>query len=97
MHSPQTVSALVTSVLALMMYPAAQARAQCEIDTVIGRERLPEYSDRASLPYVTALCREVFRWNPVAPLGLPRSSVRDEIYNGWLIPAGVLQSRFVFS
>ena len=43
--------------------------AQEEIDTVIGIDRLPEFDDRHSLPYVDAIVRESFRWKPVGPLG----------------------------
>jgi cytochrome P450 len=55
--------------LAMVLYPDAQKRAQAEIDSVIGRDRLPTFEDRASLPYVDAIVRETFRWNPVLPLG----------------------------
>lgn len=51
------------------MYPEVQKRAQREIDTVIGHERLPTIEDRDQLPYLNALCTEVFRWNPTIPLG----------------------------
>ena len=47
-----------------------QARAQEEIDRVIGdSQRLPDYSDRANLPYITAIMKETFRWHPPAPNG----------------------------
>lgn len=51
------------------MHPEAQRKAQAEIDKVIGGDRLPKLTDQPSLPYVDALVKEVFRWNPVAPLG----------------------------
>ena len=54
----------------MTMYPDAQRRAQAEIDAVVGNERLPTMFDRESLPYIDALVKEVFRWNPVAPLGM---------------------------
>lgn len=42
-------------------------KAQEELDRVVGRERLPDFSDRESLSYVNALVEEVYRW--VAGLG----------------------------
>ena len=63
------VSATITFFLAMSLYPEVQAKAQREIDQVIGTNRLPSYKDRSSLPYLTALIKEVLRWNPVAPLG----------------------------
>jgi len=55
--------------LAMVLYPDVQKRAQAEIDSVIGRDRLPTFEDRASLPYIDAVVRETFRWQPVTPLG----------------------------
>ena len=63
------MSAIYTFFLAMTLYPDAQRRAQEEIDAVIGTDRLPGFADREHLPYVEALVKEVFRWNPVAPLG----------------------------
>jgi len=65
----QMVSATITFFLAMSLYPEVQAKAQSEIDRVIGTNRLPRYEDRNSLPYLNALIKEVLRWNPVAPLG----------------------------
>lgn len=60
----------MTSFFYLMsVYPEIQKRAQSEIDSIVGRDRLPTIDDRASLVYVAALIKEIFRWAPVAPLG----------------------------
>lgn len=48
--------------LAMVMYPECQARAQKEIDAVIGSGRLPEFDDRSSLPYVECLLQETLRY-----------------------------------
>ena len=53
----------------MVLFPEAQTKAQAEIDAVIGSDRLPTPEDRKDLPYVEALLKEVFRFNPVAPLG----------------------------
>jgi cytochrome P450 len=59
--------------LVMVLYPDVQTRTQAEIDSVVGRDRLPTFEDRASLPYVDAVVREVLRWRPIGPLGdLPR-------------------------
>ncbi len=44
------------------MNPAAQTKAQEEVDRVIGIDCLPTFDDEPNLPYVSALSREVFRW-----------------------------------
>lgn len=56
-------------ILAMTLFPEVQAKAQCEIDAVIGRSRLPEISDKDDLPYVNNLIQEVIRWRPVLPNG----------------------------
>lgn len=53
----------------MVIHPAVQAKAQAELDSVIGSGRLPDYNDRLSMPYIDAIVKEVLRWNPVAPLG----------------------------
>lgn len=53
----------------MIRHPEIQAEAQHEIDEVVGDARLPDFSDEQSLPYVTAILKEVLRLNPVAPSG----------------------------
>jgi len=53
----------------MTLFPEAQKKAQAEIDSVIGTDRLPTYTDRDSLPFVEALVKEVFRWHVILPLG----------------------------
>ncbi|KAH9174717.1 cytochrome P450 [Lactarius sanguifluus] len=83
-----TASALQSFVLAMVLYPEAQQKAQEEIDAVVGTGRLPDFDDEASLPYLSALCQEVMRWHPVAPLGIPHRLTSDDIYDGHFLPAG---------
>ncbi|KAI0740353.1 cytochrome P450 [Earliella scabrosa] len=74
--------------LAMAMFPDVQRTAQCELDTVIGRGRLPTPGDLESLHYTRALVKELLRWHVVTPVGLPHRVVSDDEYNGYLIPAG---------
>nr|BAL05079.1 cytochrome P450 [Phanerodontia chrysosporium] len=83
-----TVSSIHSFVLAMVLHPHVQRRAQAEIDAIIGPERLPTFEDRAALPYVEALFKEVLRWNPVGPLGLPHRLSQDDVYKGYLLPKG---------
>lgn len=44
--------------------------AQQELDRVCGRAaRLPDFSDRTKLPYLSAVVKEGFRWRPFAEIG----------------------------
>ena len=53
----------------MALYPEVQKKAQAEIDNVVGPNRLPDFQDRPSLPYINAIVKESTRWNLVAPLG----------------------------
>ena len=59
----------------MTLFPDIQSKAQEEIDRVVGNDRLPGYADRDSLPYVSALQSEVYRWRPVTPIGWSRGGV----------------------
>ena len=74
--------------VAMVLYPDVQKRAQLELDAVVGADRLPDFSDRPSLPYLNALVKELLRWHVVAPIGMPHRVVADDEYDGYLIPSG---------
>jgi cytochrome P450 len=74
--------------LAMLVYPETQARAQAELDAVVGRERLPTFADYPCLPYIRAMVKEVLRWKPVGPLGGPHRCTEDDWYEGMFIPKG---------
>ncbi|KAF9237544.1 cytochrome P450 [Melanogaster broomeanus] len=82
------VSATRAFFLAMALFPEVQRTAQAEIDLVVGQNRLPTLRDRAQLPYVGAVLKEVFRWFPVAPLGVPHAATEDDFYEGYFIPKG---------
>ena len=60
---------MVSVFLALTLYPDVQKRAQRELDSVLGRDRLPTFEDRPRLPYIDAMCKEILRWRMVTPVG----------------------------
>jgi cytochrome P450 len=76
--------------LAMLAYPETQARAQAEIDAVVGRARLPTFADFPHLPYIRAMVKEILRWRPVGPLGSPHRSTEDDWYEGMFIPKGTI-------
>jgi cytochrome P450 len=65
----KTVSTLASFIMAMVMNPDVQKKAQSHIDSVLGHSRLPEISDRGSIPYVDAVMYETLRYYPVVPLG----------------------------
>ncbi|KAF9484256.1 cytochrome P450, partial [Pholiota conissans] len=83
-----TTSSLGTFFYAMAKFPDVQKKAQEELDRVIGIDRLATYDDEGSLPYIEAVCREVFRWRPVLPLGIFHAATTEDIYKGYYIPKG---------
>ncbi|KJZ68017.1 hypothetical protein HIM_12592 [Hirsutella minnesotensis 3608] len=88
--SDTMVSSLSSFILAMVLFPDVQRRAQDEIDCVVGSSRLPRLQDRDKLPYIKALVKEVFRWLPPGPMGIAHMSEEDSISNGYLIPKGAI-------
>ena len=72
----------------MTLHPEVQRKAQEEIERVVGRDRLPTFEDRAQLPYLECVIREVYRWNPAAPLGVAHQLSQDDVYEGYFIPKG---------
>ncbi|KAF8958858.1 cytochrome P450 [Flammula alnicola] len=83
-----TVSALRSFVLAMVCYPEVQSKAQKEIEKVVGLSRLPDFHDKPHMPYLSAVLKEVLRWKPILPQGVPHTSTKDDIYRGYYIPKG---------
>lgn len=72
----------------MMVFPDVQAKAQEEIDRVVGPERLPTMDDEPNLPYTRACVKEALRWMPTIILGVPHAIIKDDSYMGYRIPAG---------
>ncbi|KAJ7911356.1 cytochrome P450 [Mycena leptocephala] len=85
-----TVSVVTAYFLAAAKYPEVQAKAQAEIDAVVGPNRLPTFEDRDSLPYIEAICKELYRWLPIVPLAVPHRAMADDVYEKYFIPKGTL-------
>ncbi|TFK35043.1 cytochrome P450 [Crucibulum laeve] len=82
------VSSAQTFFFAMAKYPEVQKRAQAELDAIVGCDRLPDFDDRPSLPYVNAIVKETMRWQNVTPLGISHTCTQDDTYDGYFIPKG---------
>ncbi|THU81706.1 cytochrome P450 [Dendrothele bispora CBS 962.96] len=83
-----TTCVLLSFILAMVLHPHVFEETQKEMDQVIGVGKLPTLEDRRRLPYLECVLKEVYRWNPPVPLGLPHRLMQDDIYNGYYIPKG---------
>ncbi len=83
-----TWSTVLSCLLFLTKHPAAQRKAQREIDDLVGLDRLPTFDDRAQLQYLDRFVHEVMRVLPLNPLVIPHRSLEDDVYRGMHIPKG---------
>ncbi|TFK81999.1 cytochrome P450 [Polyporus arcularius HHB13444] len=88
--SDTTFSTLEFFFLAMSLNPDIQKKAQAELHSVVGPNRLPYHADKDSLPYVSAIVKEALRWQNVAPFSIPHYTSEDLEYRGWFIPKGTV-------
>jgi len=91
--SDTTASTIMFCVLALVLNPSVQTRAQAELDSILGPPtsdtfRLPTFFDRPNLPYIEAILKESLRWVTAVPTGVPHATTEEDVYRGWRIPKG---------
>jgi cytochrome P450 len=71
----------MTFILAMVLHPDVQEKANDLIKSVVGTDRLPTFADRPSLLYIDAIMRECLRWRPVLPLCTFTLSAREKQNN----------------
>ncbi|KAG1842002.1 cytochrome P450 [Suillus subalutaceus] len=85
-YAAASSSALSAFMMAMIMFPEVQKKAQAEIDQVTGGTRMPDFGDRESMVYLEATYCEVLRWCQVTPLGVPHMTTESDVYNGYFLP-----------
>ena len=88
-----TVAILLEWILARMvLHPDIQAKAQSEIDNVVGPSSRPiSDSDLPNLPYLQAIVKETLRVHPPGPLlSWARLAIHDTHVGSHFIPAGTV-------
>lgn len=84
----QMTSVILSFILAMVLHPKPLLKAQAEIDHVC-HDRLPNFEDYDSLPYVEAIYREVLRWAFVTPEGQNHSLLPVVHALALTLPSGV--------
>ncbi|KAJ1306345.1 hypothetical protein OPQ81_007352 [Rhizoctonia solani] len=84
------VDTLLIFMLAMVLNPEVQKRAQEELDSVVGDTRLPSFQDRSQLGSIERIVQETLRWNPTTPVAFPHTCFRDDTYKGYHIPKGAI-------
>ncbi|KAE8709926.1 Cytochrome P450 82C4 [Hibiscus syriacus] len=84
-----TTTVTITWALSLLLnHRDILRKAQQELDTFVGKDRLVQESDMKNLQYLQAIVKETTRLYPAAPLSVPHESVEDCTTAGYFIPAG---------
>ncbi|KAK8923822.1 Cytochrome P450 78A4 [Platanthera zijinensis] len=85
-----TVAILLEWVMARMvLHPEIQAKAQAEIDAVVGRSRTVSDADIPNLHYLQSVVKECLRMHPPGPLlSWARLAVHDVQVGNHFVPAG---------
>jgi cytochrome P450 len=83
----KTMTLMSQFILSMMKNPQVLAKAQEEIDRVIGNDRLPTIQDRPDLPYIECVMSESIRWGPALPLSgfMLTSAIAEDHADHWHI------------
>ncbi|KAH8198145.1 hypothetical protein TruAng_007678 [Truncatella angustata] len=80
-------SPIQSFLLAMLHYPEWQEKLQAEID-VVCHGNCPAWEDCEKMPLLRAVVKEVIRWRPPVPTGIPHATEADDVWNGYFIPKG---------
>ncbi|KAL7641280.1 UNVERIFIED_CONTAM: hypothetical protein RMT77_008418 [Armadillidium vulgare] len=84
----ETINVTLNWCLIFLLYNKdVTSKLQQELDSVVGRSRLPSLDDMPHLPYTEATICEVLRRSTVIPLGTPHSTTCDTKIGDYHIPA----------
>ncbi|TFK53064.1 cytochrome P450 [Heliocybe sulcata] len=86
--SDTSASAISVAIMAAATHSDAQKKVQEELDSVVGRDRLPNFGDMDVLPYTMAFVLETFRWRPITPGGFMHKATQDIFWKEYCIPEG---------
>ncbi|XP_074263215.1 cytochrome P450 76AD1-like [Silene latifolia] len=82
-----TSSTLEWAMTELLRNPEKMAKAQEELDQIIGKNTAAiQESDISKLPYIQAVVKETFRLHPPTPLLVPRKAEKDVKLCGFFVP-----------
>lgn len=81
-----TSSTLEWAMTELLRNPEKMAKAQTEIDQILGRDRSIQESDTSKLPYIQAIVKETLRLHPPAPFLVPHKADKKAELGGYVVP-----------
>ncbi|XP_053149432.1 cytochrome P450 2C31-like [Hemicordylus capensis] len=85
-----TSSNLIYGLVLLAKFPHIQAKAQQEIDEVVGTNRAPGMGDRVRMPYTNAVVHEIQRSQRGSGETFPHETTQDVNFRSYKIPKGTI-------
>lgn len=82
-------SSLQWAVLFMLHHPDVLKAVQEELDSVVGRQRLPKLEDMSYLPITESTMMEVLRRSSIVPMGTTHAPTKDVLVNGYKLPQSV--------
>ncbi|KAL3622253.1 hypothetical protein CASFOL_033664 [Castilleja foliolosa] len=70
----------------VIKHPHVLKKAQQELDSIVGPNRMVQEPDLIHLNYLRCIVRETFRMHPAGPFLIPHESTRPTTINGYYIP-----------
>ncbi|CAL1274087.1 unnamed protein product [Larinioides sclopetarius] len=87
LEGTESVSSTVANLLLeLSKHPDVQRKIQEELDSVVGRERLPSWTDKQNLPYLDATIQELSRTSALFLVTTMYSNFKETTIEGYRIP-----------
>ncbi|KAL3220998.1 hypothetical protein MRX96_029702 [Rhipicephalus microplus] len=71
-------------------FTACRSKCAGRFDRVVGRERLPTWTDHVHMPLTMATIWEMYRWKACTPFGIPRGVAEDTVIGGYHVPKGTV-------
>ncbi|GIY94318.1 cytochrome P450 18a1 [Caerostris extrusa] len=72
--------------LTMAAFPEVQKKVHQEIDSVVGRERMPSWDEHPKMPFTQATIMELMRWRTIIPINILRYSLWDTTLHDYFIP-----------
>lgn len=69
-------SSLLWMIVFMLRNPHVKKRVQEELDSVVGRDRVPSIEDMTNLPYTEATIMETLRMSSIVPLATTHSPTK---------------------
>jgi len=83
-------SSMSFALLYVTSTPGVLKKVHAEIDSVIGRQRLPDAADRPNMPYMSAVVSETFRLSSIIPGDVLHSTTAATRIGGYDLPKGTI-------